>query len=282
MLASGASLENLAAAAYLGQINRIQDRNLLATLLAIHTVEGRQAAAMNRLAGRGFSLGTGALEGATPDGAFAEPMDMKTVQRNLRRLHRGRRMTMTRAQLLVRAAVVGGVAAAGPLAARAMGDIKDDLSLAEYLLTMEYVQSGLYRDGLKEVPNLSDEARQTRLRPARPGGRARRRAAGDDRGGRRQRARAPAARLRRRAKSESRFLKLANTLEDTAVSAYNGAAPRLESRELLAVFASIAQIEARHSALIRLLRDKPPAPLAFDKASNRQDVRTTLREFEVR
>jgi len=85
VLSSGASLENLSAAAYLGQINRIQDRNLLASLLAIHTVEGRQAAALNRLAGRGFSLGTGQLEGATPDGAFAEPLDMKTVQRNLRR-----------------------------------------------------------------------------------------------------------------------------------------------------------------------------------------------------
>ena len=85
ILASGASLENLSAAAYLGQINRIQDRNLLAAMLAIHTVEGRQAAAMNRLAGRGFSLGTGQLEGALPDGAFAEPLDMRTVRTRLRR-----------------------------------------------------------------------------------------------------------------------------------------------------------------------------------------------------
>ena len=84
-LASGASLENLSAAAYLGQINRIQDRNLLASLLAIHTVEGRQAAASNKLAGRGFSLGTSQLEGALPDGSFAEPMDMRTVKRNLAR-----------------------------------------------------------------------------------------------------------------------------------------------------------------------------------------------------
>ncbi len=86
----GASLENLSAAAYLGQINRIQDRNLLASLLAIHTVEGRQAAALNRLAGRGFSLGTGQLEGALPDGAFAEPMDMATARSRLRRYTGGR------------------------------------------------------------------------------------------------------------------------------------------------------------------------------------------------
>jgi hypothetical protein len=85
VLATGATLENLAAAAYLGQINRVQDKNLLASLLAIHTVEGRQAAAANRLAGRGFSLGTGSLEGALPDGAFGEPMTMGAVRAALRR-----------------------------------------------------------------------------------------------------------------------------------------------------------------------------------------------------
>jgi hypothetical protein len=83
-------LENLSAAAYLGQINRIQDSNLLASMLAIHTVEGRQAAALNRLAGRGFSLGTGQLEGALPDGSFAEPMDMRTVESRIKRYTEGR------------------------------------------------------------------------------------------------------------------------------------------------------------------------------------------------
>jgi hypothetical protein len=85
VLAMGATLENLSAAAYLGQINRLQDRTILASVLAIHTVEGRQAAALNRRAGRGFSLGTGQLEGALPDGAFAEPLDMDDVRVSLRR-----------------------------------------------------------------------------------------------------------------------------------------------------------------------------------------------------
>jgi hypothetical protein len=85
VLRTGATIENLSAAAYLGQLNRIQDRNMLASILGIHSVEGRQAAAVNRLAGRGFSLGTGNLEGALPDGAFAEPMAMQDVRRELRR-----------------------------------------------------------------------------------------------------------------------------------------------------------------------------------------------------
>jgi hypothetical protein len=89
VLATGATLENLAAAAYLGQVNRVQDRNILASVLAIHTVEGRQAAALNRRAGRGFTLGSGQLEGALPDGPFAEPMDMQKVRRRLQQYSEG-------------------------------------------------------------------------------------------------------------------------------------------------------------------------------------------------
>lgn len=85
VLAMGATLENLSAAAYLGQVNRRQDRTILASVLAIHTVEARQAAALNRRAGRGFSLGTGQLEGALPDGAFGDPLDMDDVRVRLRR-----------------------------------------------------------------------------------------------------------------------------------------------------------------------------------------------------
>ena len=40
------------------------------------------------------------------------------------------------------------------------------------------------------------------------------------------------------------FLKLAQTFEDTGVSAYNGAAPAIESKEVLGAAGSIVQIEA--------------------------------------
>jgi rubrerythrin len=67
-------------------------------------------------------------------------------------------------------------------------------------------------------------------------------------------------------KDEKSFLKLAVTLEDTGVSAYNGAAPMIKSKEVLGAAGSIVQIEARHAAAIRLLADEEPAPEAFDKA----------------
>lgn len=65
-------------------------------------------------------------------------------------------------------------------------------------------------------------------------------------------------------KDESSFLKLAQTLEDTGVSAYNGAGPSISSKEVLAAAGSIVQVEARHAAVIRLLRDQAPALKAFD------------------
>ena len=52
------------------------------------------------------------------------------------------------------------------------------------------------------------------------------------------------------------FLKLAQTFEDTGVSAYNGAAPQIKSKEVLEAAGSIVQVEARHAAAIRLQNER--------------------------
>jgi rubrerythrin len=67
------TVENLGAAAYLGQAPNIQSPEVLASALAIHSVEGRHAAALNTLLG----------ESITPDGAFAKPADVKTVLKSV-------------------------------------------------------------------------------------------------------------------------------------------------------------------------------------------------------
>jgi hypothetical protein len=64
---------------------------------------------------------------------------------------------------------------------------------------------------------------------------------------------------------EKSFLTLAQTLEDTGVSAYNGAGPSIQSKEVLGAAGSIVQVEARHAAAIRLKNGALPAPDAFDK-----------------
>ena len=63
------TVENLGAAAYLGQAANIKNPEVLASALAIHTVEARHAA----------TIGTLATKPITPNGAFAVPADMSTV-----------------------------------------------------------------------------------------------------------------------------------------------------------------------------------------------------------
>ena len=79
VLETAATVENLGAAAYLGQAAKIKSREILASALQIHSVEARHAAALNIFVGRGFGDGKGGLEGALPDGPFGKPMDMAAV-----------------------------------------------------------------------------------------------------------------------------------------------------------------------------------------------------------
>ncbi len=67
------TVENLGAAAYLGQAANIESPEVLASALAIHSVEGRHAAALSTLLG----------ESIVPDGAFAKPADAKTVLKSV-------------------------------------------------------------------------------------------------------------------------------------------------------------------------------------------------------
>ncbi len=67
------TVENLGAAAYLGQAANIQSPEVLAAALSIHSVEGRHAATLNTLLGKPI----------TPDGAFAVPADAKTVLKSV-------------------------------------------------------------------------------------------------------------------------------------------------------------------------------------------------------
>jgi rubrerythrin len=78
ILTTAATVENLGAAAYLAQAPKIQNKDILAAALSIHSVEARHAAALNQLIGAGFK-GSGPLSGSLPDGAFGKPMDMDAV-----------------------------------------------------------------------------------------------------------------------------------------------------------------------------------------------------------
>ncbi len=69
ILETAATVENLGAAAYLGQAGRIKSKEILAAALGIHSVEARHAAALNTVVGKTI----------VPDGAFAKPASMEEV-----------------------------------------------------------------------------------------------------------------------------------------------------------------------------------------------------------
>ena len=69
VLTLASTLENTGAAAYLGQFDAIENRGVLAQLVAIHSIEGRHAAKLALMLGDDFS----------PDGATGSPLDMGEV-----------------------------------------------------------------------------------------------------------------------------------------------------------------------------------------------------------
>ena len=74
VLKLAATVENVGAAAYLGQAANIQSPDVLASALAIHSVEARHASALNTLLG----------DSITPDGAFAKPADAEAVLQSVK------------------------------------------------------------------------------------------------------------------------------------------------------------------------------------------------------
>ena len=191
---------------------------------------------------------------------------------------------ITRGALLARGALAtaaaGGVSAVGPWVARAVAQASQgDADIVQFALLLEELEAAYYRRALREVPGLSAEARRVAetlaenetehaaaLRDvlATMGGRA---------------GKLPTFRFGAAYASEQTFLRVEQTLEETGVAAYNGAAPRLESAEVLRTAGGIVQVEGRHAAAIRQLRGQEPAPRAFDTALGVPAVRRRIARF---
>jgi len=75
---AAAMVENVGAAAYLGQAANIQSKEVLAAALSIHTVEARHASVLNQVRKAG-GFTEGEFLGILPDGAFGVPATAATV-----------------------------------------------------------------------------------------------------------------------------------------------------------------------------------------------------------
>jgi hypothetical protein len=78
------------------------------------------------------------------------------------------------------------------------------------------------------------------------------------------------------------FLQLAATFEPVGIGAYQGAAPALQSKDILAAAISIHNAECQHRCAINILNlVDPPNNLAFEEALPLQKVQAAVEPFGI-
>ena len=192
---------------------------------------------------------------------------------------------INRSALLVRGALAAGALygswSVSPLVRRAFAaqGSMNDVDILNFALTLEYLEAAFYSEAAKQVPGLSGElagyvkafgAEEQDHVDALSG-------AIKDLGG--KPVEAPGVDFGDAFSSTDSCLELAITFEDTGVSAYNGAAPMIDSKDLLAVAGSIVQVEARHAAAVRHAAGEPAAPNAFDPTLGEDEVLKAVQPF---
>ncbi|MGI8920109.1 MAG: ferritin-like domain-containing protein [Solirubrobacteraceae bacterium] len=182
---------------------------------------------------------------------------------------------VTRGAFILRGALaagaVYGTAAVGPFVSQAFAQTGGgDVDILNFALTLEYLEADFYTVKGKQV-GLSGQAKAyaTQFGEEEAAHVSALEAAIKQLGGtpvKKPKFSFPAT-------SQSSFLALASVLENTGVGAYNGAAPSISSKMVLAAAGSIVQVEARHAAAINLLLGKSPTPTAgFDKPLTKKQV----------
>lgn len=186
----------------------------------------------------------------------------------------------TRSSFILRGALAAGatygLGAVAPFVSNALGAASDDEQVLAFALTLEQLESAFYKAALargglsgqaqtlaktfgahenEHVTAIGQLLTQLGAKPAAP------------------------PKTKFGITDQASFLKLAVTLEDTGVAAYNGAAPLLKTVDLVAALGSIVNVEARHSAALRTVAGQDPAPQAFDKPKSAIQVAATLQPF---
>jgi rubrerythrin len=191
---------------------------------------------------------------------------------------------MTRQSFMMRGAVaagaVYGMGAVGPFVRQALAQAGGgDVEILNFALTLEYLEAAFYTQALKDTKGLSGDVKKlaTTLRDNEVEHVDALTAAIKDGGG--MPVEAPGVDFGDAFASQDSFLKLAQTFEDLGVSAYNGAAVEIQSKDILAAAGGIVQVEARHAAAIRSLRGQPITPGAFDEALAKDKVLEAAKPF---
>jgi rubrerythrin len=187
----------------------------------------------------------------------------------------------TRAQFIVRGALatgaVYGVGAVAPYVSGAFAaTATDDLQILSFALGLEQLETAFYKAALTNA-GLTGDLRK--LAAAFGAQEAQHATALSDLITQLGSKPAPAPTAKFGLTDQASFLRLAVTLEDTGIGAYNGAAPQIKTPEILTALGGIVQTEARHSSALRMLAGQDPAPQAFDKGLTPTEVSSAVQPF---
>ena len=79
--------------------------------------------------------------------------------------------------------------------------------------------------------------------------------------------------------SREKFLSTASQFEELGVSAYHGQVPLIKSGDVLGAAASIAGVESRHAAILAVLSSGKPLPNAFEQPKSMDDVLPMVKPY---
>ena len=179
------------------------------------------------------------------------------------------------------AGAIFGLGAISPFvrgASARAGGTKGDIEILNYALTLEYLESAFYKEGLKRAGatgalkellttiSTDEDAHVAALTGTikKLGGKP-----------------VKAPKVAFDYSDTKGFTTLAESIENVGVSAYNGAAPMISSKEVLTAAGSIVQVEARHAAAIAIQNGNEPAPDAFDPSMTQAEVLKAVQPFLV-
>jgi Ferritin-like domain len=180
----------------------------------------------------------------------------------------------------IAAGSVYGLSTVGPFVRQAIAqEGGGDVEIVNFALTLEFLEAAFYDQALKQVSGLSGDVKElaTTLRDNENEHVAALTATVKQLGG--KPVAKPGVDFGNAFAGEASFLKTSQTFEDLGVSAYNGAAPDIKSKEVLAAAGGIVQVEARHAAAIRLARAQDITPGAFDEALTMKQVLAAAKPF---
>jgi hypothetical protein len=169
-----------------------------------------------------------------------------------------------------------GTTAVGSFVTQAFAQGGGDLDILNFALTLEYLESAFYSEAIAkaglsgQTKKLAQEIGDHEKQHVAALTAAIKKAGGTP---------VKAPQVAFPLSDEASFLKLAETFEDTGVAAYNGAAPMIKSKDVLAAAGSIVQIEARHAAAIRFLKGDNPTRGAFDPTLKKGQVLKAVKPF---